>query len=188
MLGRERASAPMRPPTHEYGLRTRSLVLVLLAPVFLVALPALVIGLGAVLDRLMRLTPAPGPPAHLVIGVPLIVAGAALGLWSNHGLFTAGRGTPLPLMPTQELVAEPPYTWTRNPMALGAISMYLGVAILVRSLGAALVVLVSAAALLTYIRFGEERQLLARFGPEYWAYRGRTPFLLPHVRPRRQHP
>ena len=37
----------------EYGERSRSVVLVLLAPVFLVMLPALFVGLGAALDQQM---------------------------------------------------------------------------------------------------------------------------------------
>lgn len=181
MPSRAPTDAPMRRRS-EHGQRSRSAVLILLAPVFLVALPALFIGLGTRVDQQMGLPPAPPPPANLIVGMPLILAGGLLGLWSNYRLFTTGRGTPLPLIPTQELIIEPPYTRCRNPMALGAISMYLGVAILVRSLGAILVVLLCAAALLTYIRFIEERELAAGFGPEYLDYRRRTPFLFPRLR------
>ena len=166
----------------EHGERSRSVVLILLAPVFLVAVPALFIGLGTWLDQQMGLPPVPPSPANLIVGIPLILAGGALALWSNHRVFTIGRGTPLPLMPTQALIVEPPYTFTRNPMALGAISLYLGVALLARSLGAILVVLLCAAALLTYIRFIEERVLAEGFGPQYLDYRRRTPFLFPRVR------
>jgi protein-S-isoprenylcysteine O-methyltransferase Ste14 len=37
-------------------------------------------------------------------------------------------------MKTQRLIVEPPFPYTRNPMALGTIQMYLGVAVLRRSL------------------------------------------------------
>ena len=166
----------------EHGERSRSVVLILLAPVFLVAVPSLFIGLGTWLDQQMGLPPVPPSPANLIVGIPLILAGGALALWSNHRVFTIGRGTPLPVMPTQALIVEPPYTFTRNPMALGAISLYLGVALLARSLGAILMVLLCAAALLTYIRFIEERVLAEAFGPQYLDYRRRTPFLFPRVR------
>lgn len=152
-----------------------------LAPVFLLALPALFVALGAAVDQRMQWTPAPTPPAHLIVGVPLTLAGIALGLWSNHQLFSVGRGTPLPLMPTQDLVVGLPYARMRNPMALGAVSLYLGVATLFRSPGAMVVVLLGAAALLTYIRVVEERGLSARFGPSYLAYRRQTPFLFPRL-------
>jgi protein-S-isoprenylcysteine O-methyltransferase Ste14 len=82
-------------------------------------------------------------------------------------------------MATQRLVVEPPYTVTRNPMALGAIMMYLGVAVLRRSLAGIGLVFAAGSALLTYIKRVEEAEMLARFGDEYVAYRARTPFLLP---------
>lgn len=182
MPDREQTVRPRRRQSHEYSQGARSVLLMILAPVFLIALPALFLGLGARLDQRWHLPPAPPPPAQLLVGVPLLLGGLLLGLWSNHRIFTTGRGTPLPLMPTRELVIEPPYTFTRNPMALGAIVAYLGVAILFRSLGAILAVLLCAAVLLTYIRFIEERGLAEGFGPEYLHYRRRTPFLFPRVR------
>jgi protein-S-isoprenylcysteine O-methyltransferase Ste14 len=66
-------------------------------------------------------------------------------------------------------------------MALGAIVMYLGVALLRRSLAAVGLVLAAATALLTYIKRVEETEMLARFGEEYVAYRERTSFLLPRL-------
>lgn len=181
MAGADRA---MRRSSREYSQRARCVALILLAPVFLAALPCLFVGLGAGLDERMQWPPVPPAPANLIVGLPLILAGGLLGLWSNYRLFTTGRGTPLPLMPTQQLVVEPPYTRTRNPMALGAISMYLGVAVLFRSPGAVLVVLLCAGALLASIRFVEERQMAVRFGPQYLDYRRRTPFLFPRLRGR----
>jgi protein-S-isoprenylcysteine O-methyltransferase Ste14 len=91
----------------------------------------------------------------------------------------------VPLMATQELVVEPPYTYCRNPMALGAIGMYPGVALLFQSFGAGTLVLLFAAVLLTYIKRGEEKEMTARFGPEYLAYKQRTRFLIPRIRDRR---
>jgi protein-S-isoprenylcysteine O-methyltransferase Ste14 len=163
-------------------------VLVLLAPIFLVALPAAFVGFGARIDQHLQWAPVPPHPINAILGLPMILTGFALGLWSNYRLFTHGRGTPLPVMPTQELIVEPPYTRTRNPMALGAVAMYLGVAVLCRSPGAALLVGLCAAALLTYIRLGEEPVLVARFGQEYADYRRRTPFLVPRPRCRRRGP
>jgi len=64
-------------------------------------------------------------------------------------------------------------------MALGAIVMYLGVAILVGSIGAVALVLLGAALLLTYIKRVEEKEMEMRFGQEYLEYKRRTPFLIP---------
>ena len=66
-------------------------------------------------------------------------------------------------------------------MALGAIAMYLGVAMLRRSLAAIGLVLTVGAGLLAYIKRTEEGEMLARFGQDYVAYRERTPFLLPRL-------
>ena len=170
--------------THEYSARTRLVALLFLAPVFLFVLPALFIRLGAQLDQRMHWPAVPPPPASFIVGFLLILPSLLLGLWANHSQFTIGRGTPVPLMATQELIVEAPYTYTRNPMALGAIGMYLGAALLVGSIGAVIMVLLFSAALLTYIRFGEEREMSARFGPEYLAYRQGTPFLIPRIRRR----
>lgn len=175
----------LRHGSREHSEGARSVTLILLAPVFLLALPCLFVGLGALVDRRMPWAPMPSPPVNLIAGLPLILAGCLLGLWSNYRLLTTGRGTPLPTMPTQQLIVEPPYTYSRNPMALGAIGMYVGVAVLFRSPGAMLLVLLCAAALLTYIRIGEERTLAARFGSGYVDYRRRTPFLIPRPRGRR---
>ncbi|MGB8019811.1 MAG: isoprenylcysteine carboxylmethyltransferase family protein [Candidatus Nanopelagicales bacterium] len=171
--------------THEYSLRTRFVALLLLAPIFLFVLPCLFVRLGAELDQRMQCSPVLSPPSNLFVGFLLILPSLLLGLWANHSQFTAGRGTPVPLMATQALIVQPPYTYSRNPMALGAVGMYLGVALLFRSIGAVILVLIFAAALLTYIRLCEEREMAARFGPEYQAYKRRTPFLIPRVRMRR---
>ena len=90
----------------------------------------------------------------------------------------------MPLMATQKLIIQPPYSYCRNPMALGAIGMYLGVAILFRSLGAVILVLLTASLLLIYIKLVEEKEMQIRFGQEYLAYKQQTPFLIPRFRNR----
>jgi protein-S-isoprenylcysteine O-methyltransferase Ste14 len=170
--------------THEYSPRTRLVAMLFLAPVFLVALPCLFILLGAELDAVMHWPPVLPPPSNLVVGLLLALPSGLLGLWANHAQFTTGRGTPVPLMATQELIVAPPYAYSRNPMALAAIGMYLGVALLFQSIGAVILVLVFAIALLTYIKRVEETEMAARFGPEYLVYKQRTPFLTPRIRRR----
>jgi protein-S-isoprenylcysteine O-methyltransferase Ste14 len=84
-------------------------------------------------------------------------------------------------MATQKLVVEPPYNYSRNPMALGTLLLYLGVGIALGSLGAVGLALLLAVLLLAYIRWVEEREMEARFGAEYERYRERTPFLIPYL-------
>ena len=120
------------------------------------------------------------PPSNAIIGGLMILAGRLLAIWTIYLQFTLGRGTPVPVMATQKLITCPPYSYCRNPMALGAIGLYLGVSVAAGSTGAALLAS-GAAALLTYIRLVEEREMVARFGEEYLAYRRRVPFIIPRL-------
>ena len=89
-------------------------------------------------------------------------------------------------MATQALIVQPPYTYSRNPMALGAIGMYLGVALLFHSLGSLIVVtdLRRRPSDLHQAR-QRNRRWRATFGQEYLAYKQRTPFLVPRIRNRK---
>ena len=121
---------------HEYSPKQRFVLLLFLAPIFLFALPYLFIRLGARLDQWLQWPQILPLPFNLILGFLLILPSWLFGLWANQSQFTIGRGTPVPLMATQKLIIEPPYTYCRNPMALGTLAMYLGVAILFGSLGA----------------------------------------------------
>lgn len=166
---------------HEYAPWQRLLTLAVLAPVFVVLIPSALIHLSKQLDQTLRLPRLPGGCPVQALGGLMTVTGWLLAIWSIEAQFRLGRGTPVPLVATQRLVVEPPYTYTRNPMALGAVAMYLGVAVLRRSLAAVGLVLAVGAGLLAYIKRAEESEMLARFGQDYEAYRERTPFLLPRL-------
>jgi protein-S-isoprenylcysteine O-methyltransferase Ste14 len=169
---------------HEYSPRQRAALLLVAAVIFLAILPLLLVFLGSALDRWLHLSPIRYQPVNLVLGVLLILADWLFAIWSIYVQFTLGRGTPVPVMATQKLIVVPPYSYCRNPMALGAIGMYLGVAVLVGSIGAVILVLLGAAALLTYIKLVEEKEMVLRFGQEYLEYRQRTSFLVPRFRSR----
>ena len=169
----------LKQASHEYSPNQRSVALLCLAPIFLLILPWLFIRLGAGLDHWLHLPSVLDPPFNWILGLLLLLPGWLFGLWSVSSQFTIGRGTPVPLMATQKLVVQPPYTYCRNPMALGAFGMYLGVAALFHSLGAAIVVLLFAGLLLFYIKRVEEKEMEIRFGQEYLAYKQQTPFLIP---------
>jgi protein-S-isoprenylcysteine O-methyltransferase Ste14 len=171
----------LKQTNREYSPEQRLVALAVEGIFFLVVLPFALIALGASLDQWLRWVPIVYQPINLVLGWFLIVAGWLLGMWSNYVLFTLGRGTPVPLMATQKLIVQPPYTYCRNPMALGAIVMYLGVAVLFGSIGAALLVLLGTACLLTYIKRVEEKEMEIRFGQEYVEYKQRTPLLIPYL-------
>jgi protein-S-isoprenylcysteine O-methyltransferase Ste14 len=100
-------------------------------------------------------------------------------LWSIEAQLTIGGGTPVPLVPTKKLVVRAPFTYCRNPMTLGTILAYLGVCVWIGSISALGIVVILMTALLLYIKLIEEKELEARFGAEYLAYKRETPFILP---------
>ena len=174
----------LKQASREYSPRQRLAVLPALAVVFVVILPLALLYLGRLLDRALDWPALLHPPVNAIVGGLMILAGWLLALWTIYLQFTLGRGTPVPVVATQELIVRPPYSYCRNPMALGAIVLYLGVSVATGSPGAALLWLLGAAALLTYIRLVEEQEMVARFGEEYLAYRRRTPFIIPKLRRR----
>jgi protein-S-isoprenylcysteine O-methyltransferase Ste14 len=169
----------------EHSEATRIAVLLPVGPVFLGLLPLLVAGVGPRLDRRLGLRPLGIGRVHLIVGGLLTVLGFSLGSWSVNIQLTRGRGTPLPVMPTQELLTEGPFRYCRNPMTLGAILAYLGMAVASRTIAGTLLVVSLGASLLAYLKRLEEKELAERFGEAYLAYKRETPFIVPRL-PRRR--
>ncbi len=165
----------------EYSPNQRLVALAVEGVFFLLVFPFPLIVLGSALDQWLGWVPILYGPINLVLGGLVTVASWLFAIWSIYVQFTVGRGTPVPLMATQKLIVQPPYSYCRNPMALGAIGMYMGVAVLMGSIGAVVLVLLGAVLLLTYIKFVEEKEMELRFGQEYLEYKQRTPFLIPHL-------
>lgn len=167
---------------------TRIVATALVGPVFLGLLPMLVARVGPRLDRRIGLRPWRLGGLNLILGLPVTAMGFALAFWSIDAQLGRGRGTPLPVMPTQALLTDGPFRLCRNPMTLGAILAYLGMAIAVGTRTGTAFVLAMAAALLAYLKRLEERELVERFGDAYLAYRREVPFILPRPGPRRRRP
>jgi protein-S-isoprenylcysteine O-methyltransferase Ste14 len=113
------------------------------------------------------------------LGPVLAASGLALVVWSVHVQVVLGRGTPAPQVATLKLVTQGPYAYTRNPMTLGALLLYLGISAWMGSGVVLILTVVVFGALLTFIYVHETRELTERFGNAYLEYRQKTPFLLP---------
>lgn len=174
----------LKQTSHEYSPNQRLALLAVAAPVFIIILPLALIRLGGWLDGALSWPALRDSPLNAILGGLLILTGGLFALWSIYVQFTLGRGTPAPVMATQDLIVRPPYSYCRNPMALGTIVAYLGVSVVAGSPGAALLAALGAVALLTYIRLLEEKEMAARFGEAYLAYRRRVPFIVPRLRRR----
>jgi len=114
-----------------------------------------------------------------ILGVVLIVAGAGVMLYCT-GLFAkVGRGTPVPAAPPERLVIQGPYRYSRNPIYVADVAVWLGI-FLVEGHAALLLYAVVATLLVELVIVAwEEPDLRGRFGSEYDAYRERVPRWLP---------
>jgi protein-S-isoprenylcysteine O-methyltransferase Ste14 len=121
-------------------------------------------------------------PLNFYLGVLPFVIGLYISLWSVITQLIIGKGTPVPIMPTQKLVIVPPYNYSRNPMGFGYGIMLFGLGITLNSISYLLLGIILFALLLCYYKFVEEKELVIRFGDEYLEYKKRTPFLIPSFR------
>jgi len=163
----------------EHSPGARIIALIPAGALFLVFLPYLFLVICPSLDqRLFTVSPKPGV-ATLVFGSILIASGLFFALWSIEVQFTRGRGTPLPMMPTQGLLTTGPFRYCRNPMTLGTVLAYLGMSIAAATAIGVTLVLVLAGLLVLYLKQVEEMELAERFGEDYLVYMREVPFIIP---------
>lgn len=112
-------------------------------------------------------------PARVPIGIALVAAFAVWNGWSLW-LFHRHRTGLLPGQATANLMEEGPFGRSRNPLYLGLLTLYAGLALLLPTFWG-LVLLPVAVALVEWgaIR-PEERFLHERFGPAYDGYASRV--------------
>lgn len=165
----------------EYSLPVRLLVTLCAGAIFAFLIPLTLINYLPELDSTIGLPRLYFGIVNWIIGGLCVVVGVYYGFMSiGSQLFDAG-GTPIPVVATQKLLVSGVFRQCRNPMGFGAISAYLGVAILVGSISSIACVILFAVLLIIYIKKFEERELEERFGDEYRAYKASTPFLIPRI-------
>jgi len=132
-----------------------------------------------VLDPWLSLPKLFSPTTSIILGGIMIFLGVSFLLWTLKAQKEIGKGTPMPLMATQKLVVQKPYSFTRNPLAFGLINFYVGISIAIGSISSLAIVSIFSALILAYIKFIEEKELAQRYGDIYMAYKKITPFLIP---------
>ena len=132
------------------------------------------LGAGALLGRLYPL-PWPGLDdlAARVIGYGLGIAGIALMVWGFLTLYRADT-TVLPHKRVDRLVTHGAYRFRRNPIYMGEVLIFLGLAQLTGNIWLAIMAPLFAVAVLGLAILPEERHLEARFGEAYLDYKERT--------------
>ena len=166
----------------QYSKAQRLMVVIFGGIVFWILMPFFIVAGSAFMDPWLSLPRFFHRSVNPILALVLMVAGWLFANWTVMVQFSFGKGTPIPLMATQNLVVKRPYTYCRNPMTLGTTAFYLGIAIWTGSLSALCLSLIYPVVIVIYIKIIEEKELEERFGPEYREYQQRTPFLIPRFR------
>jgi len=165
----------------EYKLHTRIITTLSAGPIFLVLIPLVVIWLGPKLDAYFGIPTINVKPYRMIFIILISIPGYCLALWSIITQIKIGRGTPLPMMATQNLLIIGPFKYSRNPMSLGTVLMYLGISLYAGSFSSIEIACFLSFILLLYLKKIEEKELAERFGEEYLEYKKSIPFIIPKI-------
>lgn len=108
-----------------------------------------------------------------IAGGILIVAGVALGLWGVRTMHRAGTAV-RPRRPVTALVTDGPFRYTRNPLYVALVAIYVGIALSSGVLWLFVTLIPALWALRWKIVKGEEQFLEMKFGAAYRAYKARV--------------
>jgi protein-S-isoprenylcysteine O-methyltransferase Ste14 len=124
------------------------------------------IGMG--LQRYVRVARLPVAIGR-VLGAVLVLSCLVLSTWSIRRFWASGTSI-VPIRPTTALVTEGPYRLTRNPMYLGLLLLYIGVACWFGLVWPLLLAPVVVWVMGVSVIGREERYLTCKFGEEYRRY------------------
>ena len=125
--------------------------------------------LGLALERFLPVLVLPKIPSR-VAAVLCIAVGVTIAVWSV-GLFHRERTSFVPIKPTTTLVIYGPYRFTRNPMYLGLVCVYLGIALWFGIFWALILLPAVMALIQRYVIIREEQYLERKFGGAYLKYK-----------------
>jgi protein-S-isoprenylcysteine O-methyltransferase Ste14 len=124
---------------------------------------------------LQRVHPLPTLPKNVALGggILLIVAGLAVARAGVRAVWKA-KSSIVPIRPTTAIATDGPYALTRNPMYLGLVFIYIGIAFLIHSAWALLLLPLVVVGIDRLVIAKEERYLAGKFGDSYISYCSRV--------------
>jgi len=153
--------------------------------IFVVGIPSGLYLASIELDRYLPINLIPIDKLRVGISLLIGIIGIVFAVWSNLYLLFVGKGGPadgfgVTISPRmQHLVTSGPYRYTRHPMAFGALSGYLALALFLNSPICLAIVTGFLAAMAIYLKLVEEKRLLVDFGDSYQRYRNTVSMLVP---------
>ena len=129
---------------------------------------------GWLLHRMVPLrVPAAESDAMNTAGWILIIAGLALLTWAQVTFLRHGTAI-IPNRPASTMVTSGPYAFTRNPMYVSLIVLYIGLSLLTGILWPIIILPVVLILLTVLVIRREERYLDSAFGADYAEFRKRV--------------
>ena len=104
-----------------------------------------------------------------VLGVAIFISAGILAHFAHLAMKRVGTNV-LPTQPTLALATDGPYRFSRNPLYIAALGVYLGVTLWVNGLAPLLLMLPMTWLLHWGIVLREERYLKSKFGDAYQSY------------------
>jgi protein-S-isoprenylcysteine O-methyltransferase Ste14 len=138
--------------------------------------PPLLYVLPLVVARLLQaLVPLPLMPSRIIqlVAGLLFATGLVLCIWSV-GLFRRFKTSLVPVKPSAALVLSGPYKFTRNPMYLGLLCLYLAAACWLNLIWALVLAPVLIGVVQRMVIKKEEQYLEQKFGEPYRQYKARV--------------
>jgi protein-S-isoprenylcysteine O-methyltransferase Ste14 len=114
-----------------------------------------------------------------MIGLIFVLAGLGLEVWVVYAFFKWGKGTPAPYNAPKIFVTRGLYNYTRNPMYLGALLIWMGEALFFFSLWLLAFGAFMTLVLHLFLTLYEKPDLAKRFGKSYLDYCEQTPRWIP---------
>jgi protein-S-isoprenylcysteine O-methyltransferase Ste14 len=134
------------------------------------------LALGCMLSLVLPIGPGLASPNALAfaVGLTFVAIGLALGILSIRRFRLAGTSL-VPGEPSTALVVEGPYRFTRNPIYIGFVLLYFGLAIILTSLWVLALLIPVLIVLQRGVVEREEVYLERQFGEPYRKYQARVP-------------
>ena len=130
---------------------------------------ALGVALGLHDSQPLPIVPVPDAGWRTIAGTVLVAVGMGAFWWGMITFARARTGIMLE-RPARQLVDRGPYRYSRNPMYVGLVATYAGIAALANTLWPLLLLPVVIALFVTFVIRREERYLHAEFGDQYADY------------------